>query len=238
MQVPRTDLCALCQLNTTLLYKVRSFDDDKKQALLQKSLEHLNSVSKERELLKNVIIEAKSTLPTETTLTLGRHKPCSFDGLSHYSFDFAQQIFVPHSSQQVGPIYLLTPYKIGLFGIMCEPFGKMVIYIILKRMASGKGSNVVISLLHHYFENFALGESKVSLNANNCIGQNKNDTMIQYLTWRAMKELHTDIVNSFLIVGHTKFSPDYGFGVFKKKFRCPSVNVWKMSVTLCGQLTF
>jgi hypothetical protein len=38
----------------------------------------------------------------------------------------------------------------------------------------GKGSNSVISFLHHYFENFGIGEKKVILHADNCGGQNKN----------------------------------------------------------------
>ena len=67
----------------------------------------------------------------------------------HYSFDFAQQIFIPNSSQQVGQLYFLVPYKLALFGIFCEPLGKMVIYVIPEAVLVSKGSNIVVSLLHH-----------------------------------------------------------------------------------------
>jgi len=45
------------------------------------------------------------------------HPICSFAGKMHISFDFAQQIHLPHDSQQVGPIYFFTGYKVALFGI-------------------------------------------------------------------------------------------------------------------------
>jgi len=68
----------------------------------------------------------------------------------HFSFDFAHQIFIPNSSQQVGPLYFLIPYKLALFGTRCEPLSRMVIYVILEAVLVSKGSNMVISLVHHF----------------------------------------------------------------------------------------
>ena len=42
---------------------------------------------------------------------------------------------------------------------------------------------------------------------------------MQYLSWRVMVGLNKKITLSFLIVGHTKFSPDWCFGLFKQVFR-------------------
>ena len=64
-----------------------------------------------------------------------------------------------------------------------------------------------------------MGESHVHLHADNCVGQNKNNTMLHYLIWRVMVGLHKHITLSFLIVGHTKFSPDGCFGLLKQCFR-------------------
>ena len=50
-------------------------------------------------------------------------------------------------------------------------------------------------------------------------GQNKNNAVMQYLTWRVMVGLHEYIQLNFLIAGHTKFGCDYCFGMVKKKFR-------------------
>ncbi len=76
---------------------------------------------------------------------------------------------------------------------------------------AGKGANVVISQLHYFLENHGLGEilymytrtsvransfffsseKEVYLHADNCTGQNKNNTMIQYLLLRTMTGRHT-----------------------------------------------
>ena len=48
--------------------------------------------------------------------------------------------------------------------------------------------------------------------------------MMQYLAWRVLVGLHRTITISFLIVGHTKFSPDWCFGLFKQKFRRTKVS--------------
>lgn len=83
----------------------------------------------------------------------------------------------------------------------------------------GKGANVVISQLHHYLDNHGFGETDLYLHTDNCTGQNKNNCMLHYLAWRTMTNRHTNITLSFLVVGHTKFSPDWCFGLFKRKFR-------------------
>ena len=40
--------------------------------------------------------------------------------------------------------------------------------------------------------------------------------MTQYLVWRVLAGLHITIS---LIVGHTKFAPDWAFGLLKQRFR-------------------
>ena len=43
--------------------------------------------------------------------------------------------------------------------------------------------------------------------------------MMYYLMWRVLTGLHKEITISFLPVGHTKFAPDWCFGLFKQRFR-------------------
>ncbi len=43
--------------------------------------------------------------------------------------------------------------------------------------------------------------------------------MMQYLAWRVLCGLNRRIEISFLQVGHTKFAPDWCFGLLKQKFR-------------------
>ena len=151
-------------------------------------------------------------------------EPCSFQSMVHYSFDMAQQVHFPSNPLQPGPIYFLTPRKCALFGVCCEAVPRQINYLIDEAFDTGKGANTIVSLLHHFFQVHGLGESEVHLHADNCVGQNKNNTMLQYLLWRTIVGLHTKITLSFLVVGHTKFSPDWCFGLLKQRFRRTNVN--------------
>lgn len=47
---------------------------------------------------------------------------------------------------------------------------------------------------------------------------------MQYLAWRVLVGKHKTITLSFLIVGHTKFAPDWAFGLLKQRFRKTKVD--------------
>jgi len=225
VQKPRTDLCDTCQSNFTSLAQLRTLDDSVKEQMIQKSVDHLTRVSRERSLYQADVQMAKESLATHPSNgSLGSNSPNSHAATAHYSFDYAQQIHIPHNSQQVGPLYFLVPYKVALFGVACEPMGKMVIYAIPESAVVDKGSNSVISFIHHFFANHGLGEQTVHLRADNCTGQNKNRFMVAYLCWRILARLHTKITLSFLPVGHTKFYPDLGFGLFKRRLKTSAVS--------------
>ena len=97
----------------------------------------------------------------------------------HYSFDFAQQVHVPHNPLQPGPIYFKTPRKCAIFGVCNEGLPRQVNYLIDEQYDTGKGANTVVSLLHHFLEHHALGEEELELHADNCVGQNKNNIVMQ-----------------------------------------------------------
>ena len=61
--------------------------------------------------------------------------------------------------------------------------------------------------------------TSVHLHADNCTGQNKNRYLMYYLMWRILTGFHTEVKISFLPVGHTKFSLDWCFGLFKRRYR-------------------
>lgn len=137
----------------------------------------------------------------------------------HYSFDYAQQIHYPSDPMQPGPIYFMTPRKCTLFGVNCEALPRQVNFLTDEAGDCGKGANTVISQLDFFFKQHGLGEKEVFLHADNCCGQNKNNCMIWYLAWRAMSGRHTEITLSFIVVGHTKFSPDWCFGLINRLYR-------------------
>ena len=136
-----------------------------------------------------------------------------------YSFDYCQQVSLPYSSQQRGTFYFRTPRKVQVFGVCCEPLCRQVFFLIDEAEQAGKGAVVVVSLVHAFFHLHGLGERRVTLQADNCVGQNKNTTMMWYLAWRMITGQHDTIQLNFMVHGHTKFRPDSYFGLFKKYYR-------------------
>ena len=177
--------------------------------------QHLSLAHTEREYYNTQIKVANESLSVV--------EPGERPQMSHYSYDFAQQVHFPFSAQQTGPEYFKAARKCGIFGICNDGENKQVSYLIDEAENPGKGADCVISLLHHYFEHHAAGEKNVYLHADNCVGQNKNNASIQYLMWRVLTGRHESVELSFMLVGHTKFSPDRFFGLFKKAFRQSTV---------------
>lgn len=116
IQKPRTDLCNICQQQTVSLGTLQALGEDEKMQRIKRSLEHLETVQVERIYYNSVILECKGELTSRNANNrLSKHPPCSYQGRTHYSFDFAQQISLPYSSQQVGALYVLAGYKVALF---------------------------------------------------------------------------------------------------------------------------
>jgi len=219
IQMPRSDLCLTCQQNTTSMVALANISDEVKTDRIESSLEHLNLVQRERLHYTDTIQKCKDMLVSHPTKCLLGNQVRSFPGASHISFDFAQQVHIPNLPDQPGPIYFLTPYKIGLFGIHNEAIGIQVNYVITEGTVTRKGANSVVSMVHHYLSHYTLGESVLYIHADNCMGQNKNNIVMQYLCLRVLCGFNRVIKIMFLPVGHTKFAPDAGFGMIKSKFR-------------------
>ena len=106
-----------------------------------------------------------------------------------------------------------------LFGVHAEGISRQVNYLIDEASSSGKGANVVVSLLHHFLETYGVGEDHLELHADNCAGQNKNNIMMRYLMWHVATGLHKFACITFMVAGHTKFAPDWCFGLLKRMTR-------------------
>ena len=205
-----TDLCWECQRNNRDISSSSNLPDVVKQA-------HLDLVFMERTFYQNMVKDAKAAYTASGCPPLGPHPPCSIDSAVHLSFDYAQQEHLPSFPMQPGPLYFLVPRKVGIFGVCMEGISWQINYLIDESHCSSKGSNAVISYLHHYFENYGLGEQEVNLHCDNCSGQNKNQCVLAYLMWRVVTGSHKSISLNFLITGHTKFAPDWCFGLLKQK---------------------
>jgi hypothetical protein len=236
---PRTDLCMTCENFKKQLHRATAALDEEKEKeqarIYQEALDHLKHVSKERAYYKANIEVAKrnyENIALSEKSSVTRPVANSRDMLMHYSWDFAQQLFYPFEDQQVGPIYFKIPRRAQLFGVCCEGIPSQVNYLIDEADFLEKNANMVISLLDHFFSNHGLGEKTVYLTADNCVGQNKNNALMQYLMYRTLAGLHSNVEMSFLVVGHTKFSPDAYFGLTKQSYRRSKVYTYEQLVSV------
>lgn len=233
---PKTDLCLVCENFKKQLNQVAAVLDEEKEKkqeeLYQAALDHLKHAQKERLYYRAHAKIAQKYYHdlVDRGETLVPSKANSRNIMSHYSWDFSQQLQYPFEDQQVGPIYFKTPRRAQLFGVCCEGIPRQVNYLIDEADFLEKNANTVISLLDHFFANHGLGEKSVYLTADNCVGQNKNNALIQYLMYRTLTGLHTEIELSFLVVGHTKFSPDAYFGLTKRFYRRSQVYTYEQLI--------
>ena len=121
------------------------------------------------------------------------------------------------------PSLLIAPPCVLAF-ITDEAIARQVNFVIDEVSDTGKRANTVVSMLDYFFSHYGLGKATASLHADNCCGQDKNTTMVQYLMWQVLTGLQDSIELHFMITGHTKFSPDACSGLIKRKFRRTDVS--------------
>ena len=211
---PATDLCDICQQYITKIIRSANLPESEKSSKLHEAECHLKKAQQERELYNYECTKAKDDLD---------HNPLTPKCI-HVSFDYAQQIHFPNSPQQVGPLYFLTPRKCQIFGICNEAKCEQVNYLIDENDVAGKGANSVLSMVHHYLDSHVLPSQDLFLHADNAVGQNKNNFVMQYMCWRTLTGKSCNVKLSFMIAGHTKFAPDRFFGLLKKSYRRTSVS--------------
>ncbi len=80
----------------------------------------------------------------------------------------------------------------------------------------------ITSALEYYFTNKMQGNvqyDKLIMRFDNCTGQNKNQFMLGWAANSVLTGRFSEVVLGFLVVGHTKFSPDRFFGLIARKLR-------------------
>lgn len=216
-----TDLCFTCQTNNNSILRSANLSEEQKSASVQVQERHLFHAQREREIYRELCKKSEETFncltSTEIFKPFEKHRPCSTTGFIHYSYDYAQKIHYPSNPLQPGPIYFKTPRKCSIFGVCCEAIPRQVNFLIDESVLTGKGANATISYVHHFLENYGLGETDAGFNAHNCTGQNKNNYFIWYYCWRTLRRLHLSIIYDFLEAGHTKFAPDWCLGLAKQR---------------------
>ena len=221
---PRTDVCEKCEFLRR--GTCDAVTDNEKLASTAAFGDHIHGAQRERKFYRDATLLAKEELAALANLPQPPLPACSQPlRRVHVTFDFAQNVCLPQSSRQEGPLYFKTARKVHIFGVNLEAFPRQINYLIDEADTIGfdgknsHGPNSVASLLHHFFATYGLGERECFLHADNCAGQNKNKTMIAYFAWRVLHSLHCRITLSFMLTGHTRCLVDGCFGLLKQKFR-------------------
>ena len=184
---PMSDLCWVCQQNSAAITHSANRPEEEKSAVsgfrkfkvgacghgfkhillhADKQAEQHLDVTTERSVYKAALDKAMSSIVAHFTSNgefspppPGAERPSNTTPIeAHYSFDMAQQIFYPNDPLHPGPMYFLTPHKCAIFGVCCEAIPHQINYLIDEAVDMGKGSNAIVSMLHHYFKHHGLGE--------------------------------------------------------------------------------
>jgi len=168
---PMTDLCWVCQQNSQLIIDKQGEELEVMSDTVQAHLNHLKlAITEQKYYQEQCKLAADHHSTRSANRALSKNKPCSFDGVAHYSWDYAQQTHYPHNPFQPGPIYFKTPRKCGIFGVCNDGINLQMNYSIDEVMATGKGANATISYFHHYLTNYGIGEKRGLFHADNCSG--------------------------------------------------------------------
>ncbi|CAG8697955.1 11768_t:CDS:2 [Ambispora leptoticha] len=132
---PGTDLYELCE---TLKIQIQSANYDDEKKLLQKKLyDHKKDAEIEREYYRNNII---------TSITLSN--------MAYICYDFAQNVPVPYSPQQIGATYFKSAFQTHIFDICNtgQNLAQQLNYIIGENefpQGIHKGANTTLNLVYN-----------------------------------------------------------------------------------------
>ena len=212
---PMSDLCWTCQANNTHIVRQVNVPEDEKSAALRHQERHLEHARAERSYYQQLCAQSRAVALRHNLLHLHFTPHMTNNIRYHYSFDFAQQVHYPCDPQQPGPIYFKTPWKCQIFGIHAEGISKQVNYLVdecFVRQRGERGDQLPPSLpdeLQLRRASFAAERGQLRRTEQN---------------WRVASGLNASASIAFLHAGHTKFAPDWCFGLLKRLFHCTKVS--------------
>ena len=98
------------------------------------------------------------------------------DTYVHFTFDFSQNLSLPHYSRQIGPLYFLTLRKVKIFGVRVDSIPRQLNFLIDEDQTigmDGKTSHrpdAVLSMLDWALQNCESDADTCSIHADNCPG--------------------------------------------------------------------
>lgn len=169
-----------------------------------------------KEWLEITSLEQKGALTEEEKVKLEQMKT-RFDLVLCADYQMCKLVPFWGCSAQPGSTYYLQKLNHDIFGIVNHGSGCSTVYLFDERVGP-KNTDHTISYLNHYISKLPAWVQRVHIFLDNTASTNKNFFM---MSWAAelvqQKKLHL-IRLSFLIAGHTKFSPDLLFSKIAKSY--------------------
>ncbi|XP_060568543.1 uncharacterized protein LOC132727145 isoform X2 [Ruditapes philippinarum] len=170
---PRDDVCATCERMRKMISDAVS-EEDKLEALANMR-QHILLAQRERDTYNTCL-----------------RRSADEDEYFHFTFDFCQNVSLPHHARQMGPLYFLTLRKVQIFGFRIDGIPKQLNFLIDENETVGEdgskthGPDAVISMVDWALQEHCVRARKFSIHADNCPGQNKNKYVLAYFMWRVM----------------------------------------------------
>lgn len=196
---PRSDTCQTCDRLQNLI--LAEIDPEEKKARLTEKDLHIRKSEMFYKKLKEVIILSKED-----------------ESIEVLCFDFQQNLPLPHVP--AGDVFYKRQLWEYNFCIYSGTFGTSTFYMYDEQTAK-KGSNEVISFLHHYIHTYLPGSVKtLYIFSDNAFAQNKNQTLVKYMftlvnTNKNIREIH----HQYPEPGHSFLPCDRSFGLIEKNKR-------------------
>ena len=138
------------------------------------------------------------------------------------SFDYASSAKLPSIVLEAQGDWMANRFGLDMriFGVTNEGAKEYNAFFYNERFKHVDAESV-ISLLQRFFEkNPRVANARtLYVYSDSCSGQNRNRFMVAYWVTRVLDGFHERVSWNFLIVGHTKFSPDQLFGLLKTIFK-------------------
>ncbi|CAG8600851.1 9472_t:CDS:2 [Gigaspora margarita] len=136
----------------------------------------------------------------------------SFSSSAYIAYDWAQNVQIPYSLQQIGALFFKSLRKVHLFSV-CN----------------------TSNFPHTQQMNYVIDEAEMPDDGKQ--GQNKNNFSLFFYSWLVDRKMYDEVELNFMIPGHTKFICDGCFGLIKILYRKSKVNTVEEVVSIVNHST-
>ena len=199
---------------------LKTLKDDHETHRLQAQRSHtyytevINACSKDWEAINR--LETKSALTNEETEALAGLKN-KFTTVICADYQMAKLTPYWGSSAQPGATYYLQKLTHDLFGIVNHATGLSTVYVFDER-AGPKNTDHTISYLTDYISKLPEWNRRIHIFLDNTCSTNKNYYLMSWAYEMIQQDRLRFLRISFLLAGHTKFSPDLLFSKVAKAY--------------------